>query len=141
MSFAEHLRADANGELDLAAAEADYAEQLRADPDALEAVILSAAKQGRRSWESENRKSLGKLFQQPPLSPELSETQPVPLGNDKAIEYGRMTQPVIQQRKDLRTKKHLEELDAFQLEIRHWHGTESLLNSGETISDAIRRQP
>jgi hypothetical protein len=141
MTFEEHLQNHRreDGSYDLAGAEQDRAKELAEDPEAINELAAKAAKQERALWERNETASLRKLFSQAALSPELELDVMVPLGGSEARRYGDMDHARIRIRKDLRTKTHIDENRAFDVEITHWQQTEVLLNDGETIAEAMRR--
>lgn len=143
MTFAEHLENYRNddGTYDLVGAEMARAKELAQDPELIGELAAKAAATERRTWERQNRQLLGKQFVQAALSPELELDLKIPIGDSTVVEYGRMNHVRIQLRKDLRTKVHLDESRAYDAEMTHWMQTERLLNDGETISDALGRQP
>jgi hypothetical protein len=141
VTFEEHLekfRRD-DGSFDLAAAEKSRAEELAEDPDALQGLAAKAAAQERAAWERKNSTILRKQLMQPALSPELEWETMVQIGDSTAVRYGDMNNVRIRLRKDLRTKVHLDENRAYDIEMTHWMTTEILLDDGETIAAASMR--
>jgi hypothetical protein len=144
MTFAEHLQdhRDGDGNYDLDATEDARAKELAAElasPEAIESLTRKAAKQERAGWESANNARSRKQYFQPALSPDLELEVLVLLGDSTAVAYGDMNRQRIQTRKDLRTKSHLDEIRAYDIEMTHWMQTEVLLDDGETIHEAIDR--
>lgn len=145
MDFSEHLEKTRrpDGSFDLAAAAESRADEIVAelaeDEESLRGMARKAANSERRNWESKNRDSLKKVFGQDTL-PELDLEAKIPMGEDVVLELGKMRQPQVQIRKDLRTQVHLDENEAYATEMRFWYRIESVLRKGGTIADAILRE-
>lgn len=139
MTFEEHLESfrNADGTYDLAGAEQARAAELASDPGVMAKLAAKAAKHERSEWEKKETANLRKQFEQPALSPELELDVKVPLGDSIAVAYGDMNHVRIRLRKDLRTKVHINENRAFDAEITHWMHTETLLDAGQTIAEAM----
>jgi hypothetical protein len=139
MNFAEHLERHRNddGSYDLDAAEAARAKELADSPESTAQLALKAAKHERAAWEKTETANLRKMFSQPALSPELELEIKVPLGDSTAVAYGDMNHIRIRLRKDMRTRIHLREIRAFDVELTHWLDTEALLPDGQTIREAM----
>jgi hypothetical protein len=139
MNFAEHLERHRNddGSHDLDAAEAARAKELADSPESTAQLALKAAKHERAAWEKTETANLRKMFSQPALSPELELEIKVPLGDSTAVAYGDMNHIRIRLRKDMRTRIHLREIRAFDVELTHWLDTEALLPDGQTIREAM----
>lgn len=141
MNFAEHLELNRrpDGAYDLDAAEKGRRLDLETNPAELARLAARVAASERDAWQRQETASLRKQFTQPPLSPSLELDVKVPLGDSTAVRLGEMTAARIRTRKDMRVKTHMDELRAFDAEMTHWLGTESLLRDGETVQDAIER--
>jgi hypothetical protein len=141
VTFEEHLENHRNddGSYDLAAAEADRADELAQSSEEIDRLAAKAAKQERKTWETRNGQQLRKQLAQPALSSDLELDTMVPLGESTAVRYGEMNHERIKLRKDMRTKTHLDELRAFDGEMTHWMQTEQVLDAGETIEQARGR--
>lgn len=138
MSFEDHLerfRHD-DGTYDLAATEAARAAELIEVPGELERLARKAAKQERSAWESRETQNLRKQFSQPALSPDLELATKVPLGDGRAVDLGDMNPIRIRERMDMRTKKHVDESDAYGREMEFWYATLAVLEPDETIASA-----
>lgn len=142
MSFEDHLESTKNddGTYNLAAAQDARTDEILDSDEETAAIARKAAQQERARWESNETKLLRKQFVQPPLSPDLDPEVKVPLGNDTAVRFDDMNLERIRIRKDLRTQSHLHEIRAFDAEMTYWGNTEELLDPGETIGDARRRE-
>lgn len=141
MNFDEHLSNHRNtdGSYDLDGAEEDRRFEIETNPAEVVKLAAKVAKQERIAWQSTESQNLRKQFEQPALSPSLELDVKVPLGNGTVVRLGDMNHVRITIRKDMRIKTHLDEIRAFDAEMSHWLHTEPLLDSGETIEDAIDR--
>ena len=110
-----------------------YAEELAADPSVAGMLAARAANADRKAWESRNREELKKQFRQPALSDDLELDVLVPLGKSDFVRLGDMDEIRIRRRMDLRTRKHVDENDAFGREMEFWYGTLENLPPGGTI--------
>lgn len=145
MTFEEHLdnNRDADGNYDLAAAEADREAEILAElaenPDQLNRIAHKAAASERKAWETRNSNHLGKQVAQPALSESLELDAMVQIGGSTAVRLGDMNHVRIRSRKDLRTKVHLDESRTYVAEMDFWEQTERLLEDGETVAEAMDR--
>lgn len=140
MTFDEHVRqhVTADGGFDIAAAEEARCAELLASPDALEDLARKAASDERRKWEARESEHLRNQFKagfpaQGVLALDLDAL--VPLGESVSVELGEMTAPRIQTRKDIRTRTHLRESDAYGREMEFWYEVETLIPPGGTVRD------
>lgn len=135
-SFDEHVQRTKNeaGEHNLDLAEKSRYEELLADEDALDEVIRKAVQSERSRWQTSEREHLNDQFKAGQLTLGTDFDAMVPLGESRFVRLGDMNQIRIQQRKDLRTKKHIDENRAFDNEMSFWLGVEALLEPGGTVS-------
>lgn len=139
MTFDEHVRQHCTGpgEYDIAAAEDSRVAELMASPDALEDLARKAASDERHKWETRESEHLRSQFKagfvQGALALDLDVL--VPIGDSVAIELGDMNIERIRIRKDIRTKVHLRESDAYGREMEFWFAVESIIPPGGTIRD------
>lgn len=142
MTFEEHLQnhRNADGTYDLDAAEEDRRYELESEPDEMVKLAAKVARQERDAYVNRETAKLRKQFEQPALSASLELDVMVPLGDGTTCEFGDMNHIRIRTRKDLRVQVHLREARAFDAEMTHWLHTETLLNDGETVAEAIARQ-
>jgi hypothetical protein len=143
VTFEEHLENHRNpdGTYDLDGAEEDRRFEIETSSEEITKLAAKVARQERKAWQDRETAKLRKQFMQPALSTELEMEIKVPLGESTVVEYGEMNIDRIKLRKDLRLKVHLDEIRAYEAEMTHWLQTEPLLGPGETIADAIGRQP
>jgi len=143
VTFEEHLENHRNpdGTYDLDGAEEDRRYEIETTSEELTKLAAKAAKQERKAWQDRETSRGRKQYLQSALSPELEMDIKVPIGESTVVPYGDMNHDRIKLRKDLRTKSHLDEIRAFEAEMTHWFQTEPLLSPGETIAEAIGRQP
>lgn len=140
MNFDEHLarHRNADGSYDLAAAEQARYQELSADPEVLDELARKAASAERRAWESSNREHLAAQFKagQGVLPFEsLDLDAMVPLGGSVVVRLGDMNHDRIRLRKDLRTRKHIEENEAYRREMEFWFHVEGELPPDGTVGD------
>jgi hypothetical protein len=136
MTFEEHLahHRQADGSFDVAAAEADLAEEYANDGDELERLAKRAAASERRRWETSNRNHLRKQWSEAQGSLDLEAM--VPIGDSIVVPLGAMNGDRIAVRIEMVTKSHLDHLNAFTSEMEFWRHWRSLLGPDETIGDA-----
>ena len=142
MTFEEHLanHHNADGSFNTAAAEADLATELAANPDALEDLARKAAASERRRWEASNTQHLRKQWEGRQGTLDIDLEAMVPLGDSIVMPLGRMDLARIGIRKDNRTKTHLDENDAYAREMEFWlHWQTLLMDPSDTIADASTR--
>ena len=140
MTFEDHLahHRNADGSYDLAAAERALYQELAADPNVLDELARKAASNDRRAWEASNREHLAAQFKagQGVLDfDNLDLDAKVPLGGSVVVRLGEMNHDRIRLRKDLRTKKHIEENEAYRREMEFWFAAEALLPPDKNLGD------
>lgn len=142
MTFEEHLQKhrNADGTYDLDAAEEDRRYEIESTPGEVIRLAAKIAKQERDAYVNQETTKLRKQFEQPALSSSLELDVMVPLGGGTVIPFGEMNHIRIRTRKDLRVQVHLRESRAFDAEMTHWLHTETLLNDGETVAEAVARE-
>lgn len=149
MTFEEYLEQtrDKEGNYHVDEAESarakEIADELSDDPERREQVAKKAAQNERNAWRHREQTQLTKVVQQPALSPELAELSQqvkVQLGNSVVRSYSEMDALRIRQRMDMRERVHRGEQRAYVVEQDHWEDTLSLLDTDETIGEAIRRR-
>lgn len=139
MTFDEHLAATrrADGTHDLAAAEQARYLELAQSPHILDELAHKAASAERRAWESQNREHLAAQFKigQGEFTFDLDLDAKVPLGDSIVVSLRDMNHERIRLRKDLRTRKHIDENRAYDREMSFWYAAEAMLPPGGTIGD------
>lgn len=139
MTFQDHLENNRQGDgYHLDGAEADRAAELAADPGAQHELAKKAAHAERLAYEAGNRERLHAEFKAGQQAFDLGTLDTavlVPLGDSVAVPLGEMNAERIRLRKDLRTKKHLDESEAFKREMEFWYAAEHLLPPGGSIED------
>jgi hypothetical protein len=142
MTFADHIEALTDKDVDLAEVEAaraaEIAEELLTDPATRDGYALKAAKSERKAWQRAETETLGKQFALSAHNFELFELDPdllVPLGGNHAVRLGSMTREERQLRREMRNDGHRREAEAFDVEMRFWDAIDAVAGTG-TIDNA-----
>jgi hypothetical protein len=140
MTFDDHVRQHITGDgsYDIAAAEAARVAELLATPDAIEELARKVASDERSKWETRARDHLRSQFKAGFVQDSLFALDLdalVPLGDSVAVELGDMNEERIRIRKDIRTRVHLREGDAYAREMEFWFAVEAIIPPGGTVRD------